>query len=89
MQGDAGHAQQGCVCVHVDRIHNTFLIINRFGVLAEKSSYIFVPALPHFQISSQKLLQKEDNSNNIFCHPNLNSARLQSFTGSQCLILFT
>lgn len=49
MQGDAGHAQQGCVCVHVDRIHNTFLIINRFGVLAEKSSYILCLRCPIFK----------------------------------------
>lgn len=49
MQGDAGHAQQGCVCVHVDRIHNTFLIINRFGVLAKKSSCILCLRCPIFK----------------------------------------
>lgn len=33
--GDAGHTQQSCLCVRVSRIHNTFLIIDRFGVPAE------------------------------------------------------
>lgn len=47
--GDAGHTQQSCVHVCVHKINGTFLIIDRFGALTEKYSFIFHVCCPIFK----------------------------------------
>lgn len=66
-------------CVFIKSMAHFWLLIWSdywSGLLTEKYFY-FSCLLPHFQISSQKLLQNKDNSNNIFCHCNLNNTLLQ------------